>query len=518
MKKRVVFLFAIILIMLLVISFAGCENNGENQLPGDSNVTDDKQNPDDGQEPSEPEYTPTEGLSYILNGDGNGYTVSGEGTATDTDIVIPFEHNGLPVTSIGYEAFAWCDSLTSVVIPDSVTSIWDDAFYECASLQYNEYNNAYYLGNENNPYLALIKARNTDITSCDVHVNTKIIVGEAFSSCTSLTSIVIPDSVTSIGNHAFRSCTSLTSVTIGNSVTSIGSYAFSDCASLQYNEYNNAYYLGNENNLYLALIEAKSEDIISCNIHNNTKIIANNAFDSCDSLTSIDIPDSVTSIGDEAFYDCDSLTSIVIPDSVTVIGNEAFYDCDSLTSITVDENNTAFASIDGNLYNKDKTTLIQYAIGKTATEFTIPDDVTSIGSSAFESCDSLTSIVIPDSVTSIGEDAFAWCDSLTSVTIGNSVTSIGDEAFAWCYSLTSVTIPDSVTSIGSSAFSSCYSLTSVTIGNGVTSIGDYAFFDCDSLTDVYYSGTEEQWNGISIGSENRKLTSANIHFSADTGS
>ena len=260
----------------------------------------------------------TEGLSYKLNEEGTGYTVSGIGTAMDTDIVIPSEYKGLPVTSIGDYAFSECTSLTSIVIPDSVTSIGV----------------------------------------------------QAFSSCTSLTSIDIPDSVTSIGSFAFSYCRSLTNVTIGNGVTSIRDWAF--------------------------------------------------------------------------------------------------HSCYSLTSITVDENNTAYASIDGNLYNKDKTTLIQYAIGKTATEFTIPDSVTSIGSYAFARCDSLTSIVIPDGVTSIGDNAFFWCDSLTSVTIGNSVTSIGDNAFAWC----------------------------------------------DSLTDVYYGGTEEQWKSVLIGGGNKYLTSANIHFSA----
>ncbi|MBQ3151470.1 MAG: leucine-rich repeat protein, partial [Clostridia bacterium] len=181
-----------------------------------------------------------------------------------------------------------------------------------------------------------------------------------------------------------------------------------------------------------------------------------------------------------------------IPDSVTSIGDDAFYFCESLTSITVDKNNSNYSSDKyGVLFNKDKTDLIKYPVGNGRTSYTIPDSVTSIGDSAFYSCDSLTSITIPDSVTSIGDGAFAWCDSLTSVTIGNSVTSIGSSAFYYCYSLTSMTIPDSVTSIGNSAF-----------------------YGCTNLTDVYYQGTEAQWNKISIGSYNDPLKNATIHFSA----
>ena len=143
--------------------------------------------------------------------------------------------------------------------------------------------------------------------------------------------------------------------------------------------------------------------------------IGDDAFRGCFNLTSVVIPDSVTSIGDCAFLSCSSLTSVVIPDSVTSIGDCAFDSCSSLTSITVDENNTAYKSIDGNLYSKDGTTLIQYAIGKTATSFTIPDSVTSIGDWAFENCTSLASVVIGDSVTSIGGGAFYECTSLASV-------------------------------------------------------------------------------------------------------
>lgn len=147
----------------------------------------------------------------------------------------------------------------------------------------------------------------------------------------------------------------------------------------------------------------------------------------------------VKSIGDRAFYGCDSLTSVTIPDSVTSIGEYAFKHCESLTSITVEEGNTSYRSRDGNLYSKDEKTLIQYAMGKSAQSFTIPDSVTSIGEKAFDSCKYLTSVTIGNGVTSIYEGAFHCCNSLTSVTIPDSVTSIGFFAFGGCASLTSVT-------------------------------------------------------------------------------
>ena len=188
------------------------------------------------------------------------------------------------------------------------------------------------------------------------------------------------------------------------------------------------------------------------------------------------IPDSVTKIADKTFYNCSSLTSVTIPNSVTSIGSDAFFGCSSLTSITVDENNVNYKSIDGNLYSKDGTTLIKYAIGKTETSFTIPD-----------------------SVTNIGNNAFSGCRSLTGITIPNSVTSIGSWAFSGCRSLTSITIPDSVTIIGSWAFSGCRSLTSITIPDSVTIIWVEAFYNCSILTSINYNGTKAQWNAIYKG-------------------
>ena len=194
------------------------------------------------------------------------------------------------------------------------------------------------------------------------------------------------------------------------------------------------------------------------------------------SVKTVVIGDSVTSIGKYAFYKCTGLTSVTIPDSVTSIGGSAFRYCESLTSVT------------------------------------IPDSVTSIGSWAFYGCTGLASLTIPDSVASIGEATFRNCTQLTSVTIPDSVASIGKSAFYGCTGLTSVTIPDSVTSIGDSAFYGCTGLTSITIPDSVTSIGGYAFAYCTGLTDVYYTGSKEEWQSISIESYNECLNNAAIHY------
>ena len=350
----------------------------------------------------------------------------------------------------------------------------------------------------------------------------------AFYGCTSLTSITIPDNVTSIGESAFLRCKSLVSITIPNSVTRIGDGAFYECSSLT-----------------------------SIMIPNRVTSIGESAFSCCKSLVNITIPKGVTSIGDWAFRDCSSLTSIMIPDSVTSIDYSAFAGCIRLISINVDENNSDYKSIDGNLYGKDGKTLIQYAIGKADTSFVIPDRVTNIGDYAFTGCSSLTSIMIPNRVISIGESAFSSCKSLVNITIPNSVTSIEFRVFAYCSSLTNImipdsvksidisafdgciglvsinvdennsdyksiegnlyskdektliwyakgkadtsfVIPDSVTSIGYDAFGSCRSLKSIIISDSVESIGLVAFGWCSGLTNIFYKGTKEHFECIDI--------------------
>ena len=288
-------------------------------------------------------------------------------------------------------------------------------------------------------------------------------IGErAFSSCASLSSIIIPHSVTNIGEYAFYNCTNLVSIAIPDSVTSIGYCAFSGCISLT-----------------------------SITIPDGVTRIDGDTFYNCTSLTSITIPDSVTSIFDRAFYGCASLTSIIIPDSVIGIGWQVFKDCTNLTSInipygierintnnfsgctslksiSVDSDNNYYSSKDGVLFNKNKTKLIQYPIGNSRTTYSIP----------------------------------------------NSVTSVDDFAFFACTNLTIITIPNSVKDIGRSAFYGCSSLTSVIIPNSITSIGTYAFALCDALKNIYYNGTESEWENIDIDWYNESLTNASIHYNS----
>ena len=209
--------------------------------------------------------------------------------------------------------------------------------------------------------------------------------------------------------------------------------------------------------------------LTSVTLSDSVTSIGNYSFGNCESLNSITIPDSVASIGVQAFNYCESLTSVSIGDSVASIGDEAFGYCGSLISVTVDESNSVYSSdISGVLFNKDKSKLVFYPEGKTESSYTIP------------------------------------C----------SVTSIGDDAFLWCENIISITIPDSVTSIGECSFDGCRKLNSVTISKSVTSIGYGAFLDCSNLYTVHYTGTEEQWNDITIGVCNDKLLDATIHYNS----
>ena len=402
---------------------------------------------------------------------------------TEISITIPssVEIEGVVcnVTKIGNDAFEYCSKLTSIEIPNSVTSIGHSAFYACDGLTSIEIpNSVTSIGNEafySCDYLTSIEIPNS-VTSIGY---------AAFSYCSGLTSIEIPNSVTSIGISAFSYCSGLTSIEIPNSVTSIGIYAFRSCDGLEsfVVEGGNPNY--DSRNNCNAIIETQTNTLLygcmNTIIPNSVTSIGNDAFYSCDGLTSIEIPNSVTSIGNSAFSYCSGLTSIEIPNSVTSIGESAFYSCSSLERIVVENGNTIYDSRDNcNAIIETQTNTLLYGCMNTI----IPNSVTSIGDRAFYYCSKLTSIEIPNSVTSIGNSAFSNCSGLTSIEIPNSVTSIGNYAFSNCKGLTSIEIPNSVTSIGDWAFYDCDGLTSIEIPNSVTSIGDWAFYSCSHLRSI----------------------------------
>ena len=319
-----------------------------------------------------------------------------------------------------------------------------------------------------------------------------------------VTEIIIPDYVTSIGHSAFSRCESLASVTIPDSVTTIGSFAFSSCKSLT-----------------------------SITIPDSITTIEESTFSYCESLASVTIPDSVTTIGKSAFSGCDSLVYVTIPDSVTEIRSYAFNSCDSLASVTLGSgvaniyssafeycyklkeviNNSLFLNIkpgsssDGgigyyalevhrgeskidNVNNYLFYTLdgVNYLIGYVGNDkaLILPESYDGLDYEickySFRDCNGLTSVSIGNGVTRIGARAFEHCPSLADVTIGNGVKSIGEYAFANCASLTSITVPDNVCDIDEGAFCFCPNLTSVTIPDSVTSLGNGAFSNCTNLT------------------------------------
>lgn len=284
----------------------------------------------------------------------------------------------------------------------------------------------------------------------------------AFSNCSKLNSVTIPDSVTSIENSAFDGCKGLTSIYYAGDIAS-----WCGISGLENIMRPSPVFEQPVHTLYIDGKKVEGALVIPDSI----TVIGNYAFYGCKGLTSVIIPDSVTSIGEEAFNGCTGLASVTIGNGVIKIGDWAFSYCTGLTSVTI-----------GNGVKSIGNWAFSYCKGLVSV--TLGNSVTRIGNLAFWKCTSLTRVIIPDSVTNIGNSAFSDCTGLTSATIGNSVTKIGKSAFLNCLRLTSVTIPDSVTSIGEEAFYGCWELASVTIGNSVASIGDYAFYVCTKLTSV----------------------------------
>ena len=254
--------------------------------------------------------------------------------------------------------------------------------------------------------------------------------------------------------------------------------------------------------------------------------IGNCAFFGCDSLERITIPDSVTIVGFGAFYECISLESIVIPDQVTTINYQTFYGCTGLKSAVISENLTTIAdyafygcsALESLVLPENVTSIGDYAFYDCSSlaEINIPGHVTSIGEYAFYNCQDLEDISLPDTLTGLGEYAFYNCISLTDLTIPGSVATISDYAFCSCKNLETVVIQDGVEAIGAYAFDNCISMTDITIPDSVAEIDEYAFYGCNSLEDVWYSGTEPEWESIDLeeNEDDYWLSEAAIHYNS----
>lgn len=377
--------------------------------------------------------------------------------------VIPSEYYGAPVVGIGFAAFQNCHGLTSVIIPNSVTNIGLSAFSGCSDLTSITIPNSVI---SIEPYaftdchaLTSVTIPNSvtdlgvgafvncySLTSVNIGNSVTQILPLAFMNCTNLTSVTIPDSVIRLGSDAFMNCYSLISVNIGNSVTGIEGAAFQNCSNLTSVTIPNS------------VIRIHTEAFKNCSgltnviIGNNVTDIGNRAFENCHSLTSVTIPNSVIRIWGEAFFRCSGLTNVIIGNSVTNIGFHAFWECINLTSLTIPNSvigiesrvfwnchrltnivvatdNPVYSSVDGVVFDKAHSTLIQFSPGKGGS-YTIPDSVTSIWHRAFENCPNLTSVTVPNSVATIGDWAYASCRNVTNITFqGNAPALVGGFVF-----------------------------------------------------------------------------------------
>ena len=455
----------------------------------------------------------TQILQYI--GDGGNVTIPNSATIIDVNA---FKGNnriksvtmGSNVQQINSGAFQDCDSLTSVTIGSSVWGIGDNAFYDCDRLS------------------------SVIIPNSVVYLGTQV-----FYDCDSLKSVNIGNGLTSIDNSVFYSCDKLEQVSIGTMLRSISDNAFSNCNNLKYNEYGNAKYLGNAENPYMLLVNAKSSGITSCTINANCNYINQSAFYNCDSLTTINIPHSVTTIGEKAFYSCDGLRDVNIPNSVSIINSQAFnnrniffyceasskpsgwYTYSSYNSSNWDSSlgTCCWGASFGKdclayyITGQDSVDVVKYMNNDTA--IVIPSTVTYSGTTykvtgikelAFEDCNNLKTITIPNTVARIAALAFVEANKLETINVdaaNANYTSVDgvlfnkDKTTLVCYPASNnknvdYTIPSTVTTIVSGAFYKCNTLNSIYIPYNVTNVGYYAI----SAKSIYceHWGTPDGWS------------------------
>ena len=484
-------------------------------------------------------YTP--GVEYEISKDGSYASVVGY-TGKFAVVKISEDYEGVPVTHIGKRAFAdLSNSLSEVIFPDSITHIEEEAFSFCHELDLTALPpNLEYIGDR-----AFYYCSDTIITHIPDSVT--YLGSGAFYSCYRIKDLTIGDGLTHIGNGAFNGCNNLGTVTLGKNVESVGEMAFyysgineiilsDSTTSLGYCAFTFCNRLS-KIHIGKSLSDFGNSDInragqlteITLNEENENFTLQNGILYNKDKTKlvlatrtaageSFTIPEGVTEIGERAFYSVKTLKSITFPDSVRVIGKSSFQSCSALSEIN---------------FGEGLEEIGDYAFSGCSAikDMVFPRNVKTYGTNVFSDT-GFVNLVIPDYVTTLGESAFYSCNSLVSVTIGSGLKEIPKKCFDHCVYLQNVVISDGVEVVGNSAFDSCYSLFRVSFGNNVKVIEERAFINCNSIgniivgtgleeikTDafnnctairfIYYMGTAEQWESVIIGTGN---TEVNYHF------
>ena len=426
-----------------------------------------------------PQYEGTEGLWLMEVPDGSGYEVLGIGEATDTDIVIPSEHEGKPVVGIGTRAFADINTITSVVIPGSVKVIGASAFKNCKQI--------------------------ATITLCD---GITALGNSCFYGCEQLQSVTIPGSVKVVGVNAFQNCAQISTITLCDGITTLEEGCFDGCNKLQ-----------------------------SLEIPETVTIIGNIAFRGCRALTEIYIPGNVATIGDEAFAFCWALTRVEIGEGTVSLGSYVFEDCKAITEVILPSSlesvgkgilygNSVITKITAPFMGKDagdNSGLGHFFSAKSANPRDVPSSLKTVylngsgalGAQWLSGCSKVETVIIGSGYTSIGEYAFSACSALKNVTFeGTSVTALGRNCFAHCKALESIVIPEGVLSIDTMAFTDCVALKTISLPNSLEEIGHQAFIRCKKLEELIIPENVKLIGSFFVA-ENNALTS--LVFADPTG-
>lgn len=467
---------------------------------------------------------------------------------------IPAEIEGLPVTMIAPGAFANCEQLENVTIPDTVWKIGASAFSGCTALQ------SVTVPASVTDMRESVFSRCTSLTDAVIQADISELPTATFNKCTNLVNVTLPDSLTGIGHYAFRSCEKLTAIDLPDGITDIRSNAFEGCTALQslnlpdalewmgdhlfygckslteislpasvnhigrgtfgssgitavnIDPANTTYksvdgVVFNMSGSYLRCYPAGKEGAYT--IPDGVLVVDQYAFDGAEKLTSITVSESVVTLMDFSFQNCTALTEVNIPATLEAIYGNVFQGCTSLTTFNVEEGSEYFKEENGMLIRLKKSELLFCPTNVTGT-VTIPDGIAWIGSRAFAGCDGITDVVFPETLTTIRTGAFENCSGLTKMVIPDHVTGIHDFAFQGCENLTSLVLPEGLKSIEGICFQNCPSLKEITIPASVTTVSSYAFYGCKALDTIYYGGTEAQWKEITILEGNEALLTAKV--------